>query len=303
LSDSGRIVSSDRYACQLAGSCYPAPVARLAVLAPLAQAPPALEPPRITVVMPARNEGQITAVLDRLLASVRRPAEVLVIVDRGDDPTVRAIREHGRELPGLRCLVNPGGDGAAGAIRYGIAQASAPVIVVTMADGSDDPRQIDELASLVEQGAAVAAASRYAPGGRQVGAPWLKSRMSRLAGRSLQVLARTGTCDATNSFKAYSADFARLAGVQSRHGFAAGLELTAKARRLRLPVAEIPTTWRERTAGRSSFRLARWLPGYLRWYFFCFGRQLQPGQLPGRDLAGRGPAARRLRPGGGAAGA
>jgi hypothetical protein len=170
-------------------------------------------------------------------------------------------------------------------------QASAPVIVVTMADGSDDPGQIDELALLVEQGAVVAAASRYAAGGRRSGGPWLKGALSRLAGQSLQLLARPGTSDATNSFKAYSAAFARLAGPESRAGFAVGIELTAKARRLRLPVAEIPTSWQERAAGRSGFRLGRWLPGYLRWYLFCFGPRLRPEQLrcraarPGRRRA------------------
>ena len=67
--------------------------------------------------------------------------------------------------------------------------------------------------------------------------------------------------------------------MESRRGFAVGIELTAKARRLRLPVAEIPTRWVERAAGRSSFRLASWLPCYLRWYLFCFGRELTVGQL------------------------
>ena len=36
-----------------------------------------------------------------------------------------------------------------------------------------------------------------------------------------------------------------------------------------LPVAEVPTTWTDRTAGTSRFRLFRWLPRYLRWYFFA----------------------------------
>ena len=48
---------------------------------------------------------------------------------------------------------------------------AAPVAVVTMADGCDDPRQIDDLARLVERGVVVAAASRYMPGGQQVGGP------------------------------------------------------------------------------------------------------------------------------------
>ena len=55
--------------------------------------------------------------------------------------------------------------GPAFAIRAGIEQATAPMVVVTMADGSDDPTQVDELARLIERGVVVAAASRYMPGG------------------------------------------------------------------------------------------------------------------------------------------
>lgn len=203
-----------------------------------------------------------------------------MVVDTPADPTLTAVRNC--EAGGLAvcCLVSGYPGGPAGAIRWGIEKARAPVIVVTMADGSDDPRQIDELAGLVENGAVVAAASRYAPGGRQLGAPLVKRSLSRLAGITLQLLARPGTCDPTNAFKAYSADFARAAGIESRRGFTIGIELTAKARRMRLPVAELPTTWRERDSGRSRFRLIRWLPGYLRWYLFCFGGPLT-GDRPG----------------------
>jgi hypothetical protein len=64
--------------------------------------------------------------------------------------------------------------------------------------------------------------------------------------------------------------------------------LTAKARRLRLPAAEIPTTWLDRRAGASGFHLARWLPAYLRWYGFCFGRPLTLGELRARTGGGAG---------------
>ena len=231
--------------------------------------------PRVSIVIPARDEAEaVTAVLAGLARSVRHPAEVLVVVDTPADPTVAAVRACVRaELP-VRCLVSAYPGGPAGAIRWGFENARAPVVVVTMADGSDDASQIDELADLVEAGAVVAAASRYARGGRQVGAPLVKRSLSWLAGRSLQALARPGTCDPTNSFKAYSAEFARCAEIESRRGFTIGIELTAKARRMRLPVTEVPTTWRERGSGRSHFRLIRWLPGYLRWYLYCFGGSL-----------------------------
>jgi dolichol-phosphate mannosyltransferase len=98
----------------------------------------------------------------------------------------------------------------------------------------------------------------------------------------LGVLARVGTRDATNSFKAYSTEFIREVGIHSRSGFEIGLELTAKARRLRRPVAEVPTIWLDRTTGESNFQLAEWIPRYLRWYHFAFGRQLTLEQVADR---------------------
>jgi len=115
--------------------------------------------------------------------------------------------------------------------------------------------------------------------GQQVGGPLVKGVLSKTAGRSLGLLARVGTHDATNSFKAYSTDFIREVGIHSRSGFEIGLELTAKARRLRRPVAEVPTIWLDRTTGNSNFDLANWIPRYLRWYRFAFGSQLTPEQV------------------------
>jgi dolichol-phosphate mannosyltransferase len=231
--------------------------------------------PRVSVIMPAYKEGEhVTPVLDRLFESVQPSCEVLVVVDSADDPTVPVVEHYAEKEPRLGLLVNTYGRGPANAIRFGMNAARAGVLVVTMADGCDDARQIDDLAGLVERGVVVAAASRYMAGGQQVGGPLLKGLLSRAAGRSLHMLARAGTRDATNSFKAYSAEFTRTVGVDSRHGFEIGLELTAKATRLRLPVAEIPTIWLDRSAGTSNFKTVRWIPRYLRWYQFCFGRQL-----------------------------
>jgi dolichol-phosphate mannosyltransferase len=231
--------------------------------------------PRVSVVIPAYNEGRaIAAVIDRLLESVTLPAEVIVVVDFDEDTTIPVIREYAdHEQPTVRVLVNTYGRGPAHAIHYGIHQAKAPVVVVTMADGCDDPRQIDELARLVERGVVVAAASRYMPGGQQVGGPLVKRTLSMLAGRTLYWFARIGIRDATNSFKAYDKAFVEAVGIDSQAGFEIGLELTAKARRRRLPVAEIPTVWLDRPAGDSNFHLVHWLPNYLHWYFYAFGRR------------------------------
>ena len=236
--------------------------------------------PRVSVVVPAYNEGEhIIPVLDRLFESVRLQCEVLIVVDSEEDDTIPVVAEYSLKEPRIRCLVNTYGRGPANAIRFGIDAAAAPVAVVTMADGCDDPRQIDDLARLVDRGVAVAAASRYMPGGQQVGGPVLKGMLSKLAGRSLRVFTHIGTRDPTNSYKAYSTEFVHAVGIDSRGGFEIGIELTAKAKRLRMPVAEIPTIWLDRQAGMSNFKVAKWIPGYLRWYRFAFGPRLTAEQV------------------------
>lgn len=234
----------------------------------------------VSVVIPAYQEGtDIVPVLDRIFDAVQSECHVVVVVDFHEDTTVPVLEAYQAREPRLTYAVNTYGRGPANAIRYGIDHVTTPVVVVTMADGSDDPRQIDPLARLVDRGVVVAAASRYSSGGQQVGGPLVKGLISRTAGRSLGLLGRVGTRDATNSFKAYSTEFVHEVGIHSRSGFEIGLELTAKARRLRRPVAEISTIWLDRTAGASNFDLKTWLPKYLRWYFFAFGPELTPEQV------------------------
>ncbi len=246
--------------------------------------------PQVSIVIPVYNEGEaIVACLNRILREVMLPSEVLIVHDMPEDTTVPYVLAVAARDPRVRPILNTYGRGPANAIRFGIDAAQAPVTVVTMADGCDDPRQVDDLARLVDRGVVVAAASRYMPGGQQVGGPRLKRLMSRWAGRTLHTFARVGTRDATNSFKAYNTEFVRTVGIESRTGFEIGLELTAKANRLRLPIAEIPTIWLDRQLGESRFDLGRFLPGYLRWYFFAYGRRLTAEQLAARSRK-RAPA-------------
>jgi len=229
--------------------------------------------PRVSIVVPVYNEGEaVAAVLDRISESVKLPFEVLVVHDIPDDTTVPTVMKYSERDSRFHAVLNTFGRGPANAIRFGMKSAAAPVIVVTMADGCDDTTQIDDLTRLVERGVVIACASRYARGGQQVGGPLLKGFISRMAGLTLHVFARVGTRDATNSYKAYSRKFIEDVGVESDQGFEIGIELVAKARRRRLPVAEIPTIWLDRTFGVSNFKLWAWIPRYVKWYLHAFGR-------------------------------
>ena len=158
-------------------------------------------------------------------------------------------------------------------MKAGIAGTRAPYVLISMADGSDEPHVVDPMVALARDGADVVAASRYMKGGHQVGGPPLKRLMSRVAGLTLHWFARVPTHDPTNNFKLYSRDFLDSVTIESTAGFELALELTVKATLAHRRVAEVPTTWRDRTAGQSNFKLRKWLPHYLHWYRAAFFRR------------------------------
>jgi glycosyltransferase involved in cell wall biosynthesis len=230
---------------------------------------------RASIVVPALNEGQnIALFLARLEESVELPVEILVVVDTSSDNTLEGIAEYSPSHHQVRGLVSKLPKGPANAIRFGITASKSEVIVITMADGSDDPRAIDDLIRLVERGCAVVAASRYMAGGQQIGGPRFKRLLSKNASRALRFILGVGTHDSTNSFKAYSKRFIDEVGIESDKGFEVGIELVAKAHRHGRMIAEVPTIWIDRMVGESNFQLRRWLPQYLRWFFYAFGPKL-----------------------------
>jgi glycosyltransferase involved in cell wall biosynthesis len=237
--------------------------------------------PGLSIVLPVYNEGEaVEPVLRALSAGVRTPHELVVVYDFDADTTVPVVTRLATEIPGLRGLRNDLGRGVLNAMKAGIADTSAPYVLISMADGSDEPKIVDAMVELARGGADVVAASRYMRGGRQLGGPRLKRLMSRTAGLTLHWFAGVTTHDPTNNFKLYSRRFLDATTIESTAGFELALELTVKATLAGRVVAEVPTTWRDRTAGQSNFKLRRWLPHYLHWYRLAFVGRL-------RLLAGR----------------
>jgi glycosyltransferase involved in cell wall biosynthesis len=170
----------------------------------------------LSIVIPVHEEGSyILATLERISRSVKTEFECLVLADSDTDSTIPFIRDFHLKDPRFRFELNNISKGPAGAIKQGIALAKGEMIAVVSGDGSDDVGQLDSLSGLVERGVSVAVASRYMKGGQLVGAPMLKSWLSRIAGVSLYYFGRVGTRDATNNFKVYSGEFIKSIVIES----------------------------------------------------------------------------------------
>jgi glycosyltransferase involved in cell wall biosynthesis len=221
----------------------------------------------LSLVVPVYQEAaNIQAFLRDVEEHVADPHEILIVYDFPEDNTLPAIAAIQPPCLNVRLVHNTLGRGVLHALRTGFKASTGDVIVVMMADRSDDPRDVAAMARLVREGADVVAGSRYVPGGKQEGGPLLKRTLSRLAGVSLHYLAGLPIWDTTNNFRAYSRRVVDEIPIEGTASFALALELTLKAHWRGWRLAEIPTTWRDRTAGQSRFRLLAWLPHYLRWY-------------------------------------
>jgi glycosyltransferase involved in cell wall biosynthesis len=232
--------------------------------------------------MPVWNEGErVAPTLRAFAAAVRTPFEILVVHDAPEDTTVPVVERLAGEIPGLRAHHNTLGPGVLNAMKAGMAAARAPFVLVTMADGSDEYGDVDRMVALALGGADLVAASRYVRGGRQLGGPRLKGLLSRMAGLSLHWLAGVPIHDPTNNFKLYSRRFLDATPIESEAGFELAIELSVKATLQGRRLAEVPTTWRDRTGGESRFRLRKWLPHYLRWYVVALRGRFRPRSVGG----------------------
>jgi len=224
------------------------------------------------VVIPVYNEkdniGRTLADIER---HVRAPHDVTIVYDFEEDDTLPAARAYAAETPTLelRFLRNDLGRGVVNALRKGLKAHAEGHVLVTMADGSDDLGNVDAMVALMEQGCDLVCGSRYMRGGRQVGGPLLKRVLSRLAGLSLHWLTGIPTHDVTNSFKMYSTSLLRAIDIESSGGFEVGLEILVKCFVRGGRIAEVPTTWQDRTAGESRFQTMKWIPHYLKWYLLA----------------------------------
>lgn len=228
---------------------------------------------KLSVVIPVYHEEKnIQTVLNKISEKIKTEHEIIIVYDSPTDPTYKVIKKYLRAPKSALQLIknNTGnGKGVMNAIKTGFSAAKGEAVVVVMADLSDDISQIDKMYKLIKKGNTVVCASRFMRGGKKIGGTFLKNFLSKFADLTLHFLVGLPTHDATNAYKMYRKEFLDSISVQSTGGFEYSLEITLKAFFKGGKIAEIPTTWKDREAGKSNFKLIEWLPQYIKWYLWA----------------------------------
>ncbi len=225
---------------------------------------------KLDIIIPVYHEqNTICKMLDNLEKRVRTPHRLLIVYDYDKDPTIPVINSFRKRVKNITLVKNLYGKGIVNALKTGFKKSTSEYIIVTMADSSDNPDDIDKMVKELDMGYDLVCASRYIKGGSQIGGPFIKSLLSRLAGKSLHILTGIQTHDVTSAFKAYRKSLIDKIKIESKGGFEISLEITVKAYKYGMRITEIPTTWRDRTQGKSKFKVVRWLPYYIKWYLYA----------------------------------
>lgn len=152
--------------------------------------------PKVTVVVPARNEARN---LEVLLPTLPQVHEVILVDGHSVDDTIAVAQ---RIMPGIR-VIQQGRRGKGNALAHGFAAATGDVIVMFDADGSADPAEISRFVGALTAGADFAKGTRFAANGsseditaiRSTGNAWL----NRLANRLFKTK-HTDLCYGYNAF-------------------------------------------------------------------------------------------------------
>jgi glycosyltransferase involved in cell wall biosynthesis len=226
---------------------------------------------RLDIIIPVFNEGEnIIRVLDAFRDGVRTPFRVLICYDRDDDNTLPAVEAYPERSSLDVLFVKNRSQGPHAAVMTGFQQSTAPYVLVYPADDTDNAGRIDQLVEQADRGCDIVVASRFVKGGCMVGAPPLKEFLVRAAAYTMYYGARLPVRDPSNGLRLFSRRVIDEIAVESTSGFCYSIELLVKCHRLGWPIGEVPFVWYERKTGQSRFRVLKWVPKYLRWYFYAF---------------------------------
>ena len=216
---------------------------------------------KLSLVIPARNEGpQIADTVDGLRHHLDgvgiSDIEILVVDDGSSDDTAEIVESTGSEDPRVRLLRNEGPlHGYGRAVRLGLDHFSGDAVVVTMADASDSPADVEAYYRILRDRAECAFGSRFIKGSHRSGYPKHKLGINRAVNSLIRAMFGLRYNDVTNAFKGYRRSV--IEGCQpfvSPH-FNLTIEIPLKAITRGYTYEVVPISWRNRAVGTSSLLL------------------------------------------------
>lgn len=214
----------------------------------------------IYMVLPAYNEEEALPLLLERIAEVRHEQqfelEVYVVDDGSQDRTAEVVQVFSQANPWAHVLPHVQNQGLAQGLRTGFQQvlsvtAHEDDILITLdADNTQPPEYIVSMKEKITAGADVVVASRFQPGAKVYGVPFMRRVYSQVMSALFQIILPIKNIrDYSCGYRAYRVKALRLAddtyGADfiTEDGFACMVEILVQLNRLQeLQFEEVPFT-------------------------------------------------------------
>lgn len=234
----------------------------------------------VSFVIPFHNEAKNAGpMLEQILAYTRSRKwqfEVIPVNDRSSDETQVVLDSYSKKHSQVRPLEREQDSEELGntmgmALTEGTRCASGDIIIWTMGDCSDDPETYGKIVEKIEDGFDMVFGSRYMPGGSRGNLDPAKAFLSSQGTLIARLIFGIPVHDITNAFRGFRKEVFNKVWLESPN-FAISPEFAVKAHLAGFKLGEVPTVYTNRTAGVSSFKVARMSMTYLGVYLKCFLR-------------------------------
>jgi len=217
-----------------------------------------LETPRISVVIPALNEGlNIGPLVERLWSTMQGlnlPAEIVVVDGGSSDQTWEVAEKLGAKCMLQRRL------GYAGALREGFQAAQGEYVLTLDSDLSHPPELFKELWAARNE-ADIIIASRFAKGGRS-DAPFMRHLLSQVLNKVFSLTLSMPVKDMSSGYRLYRRESLNL-GAYRPENFSILQEVLVRAYSEGYSIKEIPLHYEERASGSSHVSFVKFAISYL----------------------------------------
>lgn len=228
---------------------------------------------KVIIILPAFNEedsiGELLEEFCQLVPQLDN-YQIILVNDGSTDRTVEIAERYKTRL-NLIIVHHKENQGLGPTIKTGLYAAMEHItgendaIVYMDADYTHSPQYIPLMIAAMEKGADVVIASRFLPGSREIGVPFLRRMYSRGARMLFRLfLPLPGVSDFTCGYRAYRSSLIREAlrvygdKIIERSGFACTDELLVNLATFDIKIAEVPFILRyDRKKGRSKLPLWR----------------------------------------------
>jgi hypothetical protein len=220
--------------------------------------------PRVSVVVPTRNEARNLEVVLPAVAAVRPAVHEVIVVDGNSvDGTIEVAR---RVLPWVRVITQTR-KGKGNAMACGFAAATGDAVVMFDADGSADPAEIPAFVRALIAGADFAKGSRFVRGGGSDDITLLRKSGNAGLNGVANALFGTSYTDLCYGYNAFWLDILPVLDLPDIHlpappeggmlwgdGFEIETVLNCRVAAAGLKITEVPSMERERIFGQSNLR-------------------------------------------------